>query len=93
MLTPYLVEDSNGSILPADWGKVFVPENRTKPDSNTIEVPFVRFKSTAENPSAPIFFLDGGPGDIPSTLDCLEELIPLTVEPYVNTSDVVILEQ
>ncbi len=93
MLTPFFVEAHNGRLFAADWGRVFVPENRTNPNSNTIEVPFVRFKSRAENPAAPVFFLNGGPGDVPTPLDTLEQLVPLLVEPFLGSSDVVLMEQ
>ena len=92
-LTPFLVKVQNGALVAADWGRVFVPENRTSPNGNTIEVPFVRFKSKAKHPSAPLFFLNGGPGDVPTTLDSLEQLVPLVVEPFTDTSDVVLVEQ
>jgi pimeloyl-ACP methyl ester carboxylesterase len=48
--------------LDAELGRLVVPENRTKPGSRPIELVFVRFKSTAENPGPPIVYLAGGPG-------------------------------
>jgi pimeloyl-ACP methyl ester carboxylesterase len=40
----------------------FETENRSNPQSNLIELAFVRFKSTAKNPGPPIVYLAGGPG-------------------------------
>jgi len=41
---------------------LLVPENRSNPESNLIELAFVRFKSTSKNPGPPIVYLAGGPG-------------------------------
>jgi pimeloyl-ACP methyl ester carboxylesterase len=41
---------------------LLVPENRSDPQSNLIELAFVRFKSTAKTPGPPIVYLAGGPG-------------------------------
>jgi carboxypeptidase C (cathepsin A) len=46
----------------AEFGTLFVPEKRSDPESNLIELAFVRFKSTAKNPGPPIVYLTGGPG-------------------------------
>lgn len=46
----------------AEIGRFTVPENRSKPGGRTIELAFVRFESTSENPGPPIVYLAGGPG-------------------------------
>lgn len=46
----------------ADFGRLTVPEKRAAPDSNLIELAFVRLRSTAESPRAPLVYLAGGPG-------------------------------
>jgi pimeloyl-ACP methyl ester carboxylesterase len=61
-LKPYTFENSKGEKVESEFGTLFVPENRSKPDSNLIELAFVRFKSTAKNPGPPIVYLAGGPG-------------------------------
>jgi len=61
-IKPYTFETSRGEKVPAEFGTLLVPENRSKPDSNLIELAFVRFKSTAKNPGPPIVYLAGGPG-------------------------------
>jgi len=61
-LKPYVFENNKKEKVDAEFGTLFVPENRSKPDSNLIELAFVRFKSTAPNPGPPIVYLAGGPG-------------------------------
>ena len=61
-LKPYVFETAQGEKVDAELGTLFVPENRTRPESNLIELAFVRFKSTAKNPGPPVVYLAGGPG-------------------------------
>src|SRR5918997_754913 len=61
-IKPYTFENSKGEKVPAEFGTLLVPENRSDPQSNLIELAFVRFKSTAKNPGPPIVYLAGGPG-------------------------------
>jgi pimeloyl-ACP methyl ester carboxylesterase len=61
-IKPYTIETLRGEKIPAEFGTLLVPENRSHPDSNLIELAFVRFKSTAKNPGPPIVYLAGGPG-------------------------------
>lgn len=61
-LKPYTFENSKGEKTPAEFGTLLVPEKRSDPQSNLIELAFVRFKSTAPNPGPPIVYLAGGPG-------------------------------
>ena len=61
-LKPYSFENSKGEKTAAEFGTLLVPENRNNPQSNLIELAFVRFKSTAKNPGPPIVYLAGGPG-------------------------------
>ncbi|MEL6636177.1 MAG: alpha/beta hydrolase [Bacteroidota bacterium] len=48
--------------IPAELGKFWVPEDRTGEISDSIELTFVRFKSTNPQPGPPIVYLAGGPG-------------------------------
>jgi pimeloyl-ACP methyl ester carboxylesterase len=60
---PYTFETNDKKEkVDAEFGTLFVPENRNDPESNLIELAFVRFKSTAKNPGPPIVYLAGGPG-------------------------------
>jgi|CXWL01.1.fsa_nt_gi pimeloyl-ACP methyl ester carboxylesterase len=58
--TTFIADD--GTKVAAELGKLRVPENRSKPDSRQITISFIRFKSTAARPGAPIVYLAGGPG-------------------------------
>jgi len=61
-IKPYTFENNKKEKVDAEFGTLFVPENRSDPESNLIELAFVRFKSTAKNPGPPIVYLAGGPG-------------------------------
>ncbi len=61
-LEPYVFENSKKEKIEAEFGRLFVPENRSNPKSKLIELVFVRFKSTSQNPGAPVIYLAGGPG-------------------------------
>jgi pimeloyl-ACP methyl ester carboxylesterase len=61
-IKPYTFETIRGEKVAAEFGTLLVPEKRGNPDSNLIELAFVRFKSTAKNPGPPIVYLAGGPG-------------------------------
>lgn len=53
---------ASGEKVDVEYGRLTVPENRQKPNSRVVELAFVRFRSTAKNPGAPIVYLSGGPG-------------------------------
>jgi pimeloyl-ACP methyl ester carboxylesterase len=61
-IKPYTFENDKKEKVESEFGTLLVPENRSDPQSNLIELAFVRFKSTAKNPGAPIVYLAGGPG-------------------------------
>ncbi len=62
-LKPYVFQTNDQKEkVDAEFGRLFVPEKRSDPESNLIELAFVRFKSTAKNPGPPIVYLAGGPG-------------------------------
>src|SRR6185369_66097 len=61
-IKPYSFENDKHEQVDAEFGTLLVPENRSNPESNLIELAFVRFKSTAKNPGPPIVYLAGGPG-------------------------------
>ncbi|HJQ68423.1 MAG TPA: alpha/beta hydrolase [Blastocatellia bacterium] len=61
-IKPYVFQSQGGEKVDAELGVLTVPENRTDPQSNLIELAFVRFKSTSKNPGPPIVYLAGGPG-------------------------------
>ncbi len=53
---------ASGRRLDVEFGTLRVPENRSNPASRTLELRFVRLKSTSPNPESPIVYLAGGPG-------------------------------
>jgi pimeloyl-ACP methyl ester carboxylesterase len=61
-IDPYVFEARSGEKVEAELGRLVVPENRKNPASRLIELAFVRFKSTANNPGPPVVYLAGGPG-------------------------------
>ncbi len=50
------------AVLQVEQGTLAVPEDHADPKGNTIEINFVRLKSTSASPGKPIFYLAGGPG-------------------------------
>ncbi|NNF00658.1 MAG: alpha/beta fold hydrolase, partial [Pyrinomonadaceae bacterium] len=61
-IEPYVFENAKKEKVPAEFGRLKVPENRNKRNSKMIEVAFVLFKSTSKSPGNPIVYLAGGPG-------------------------------
>ncbi|NZA25558.1 alpha/beta fold hydrolase [Luteimonas sp. SJ-92] len=59
---PYRFEAADGTVVAAERGEFWVPENRDDPESRRIKLAFVRFASTNPEPAAPIVYLAGGPG-------------------------------
>src|SRR5215212_10486891 len=62
-LGPTVLESLGGAKVDAEEGRLLVPENRAHPTGRTVELVFLRVKSTAAHPGPPILFLSGGPGD------------------------------
>ncbi|HZG46233.1 MAG TPA: alpha/beta fold hydrolase, partial [Allosphingosinicella sp.] len=61
-IEPFLFELADGSKLPAERGRILVPEDRNDPKSREIEIGFLRLRSTSPKPGAPLVYLAGGPG-------------------------------
>ena len=55
-------QTESGLKVEGQVGSILVPENRANPNSSAIPIQFVHLKSTNPQPSAPIFYLEGGPG-------------------------------
>ncbi len=56
-------KSQDGETIAYELGTLFVPENRSDPDSRVIGVGFARFPAAQQPPAAPpIFQLPGGPG-------------------------------
>ena len=61
-LTPHLLVTYDGQSHPAELGHLWVPESRRKQSDRLIQIAFIRLKSSAPRPTAPIVYLSGGPG-------------------------------
>lgn len=59
---PYTTQGADGQPLVGELGRLRVPENRARPEGQTIELAFVRFKSSNPAPGPPLVYLVGGPG-------------------------------
>lgn len=60
---PRVLKTESGKSIDADAGRLMVLENRGRRDSRLIPIRFLRLKSSAAKPGAPLFYLAGGPGD------------------------------
>ena len=55
---PYTYDTRAGEpVTDGELGRITVPERHDAPDRPTVELAFVRFRSTAANPAAPIVWL------------------------------------
>ena len=90
-ISPHMLEAEDGTVVAVEWGRVLVPENRTNPDSDLIEIPFIRFKSVPGAHGIPTFFLNGGPGKL--TLDNVHEFLPFLSDSASRPFDFVLVEQ
>jgi len=61
-LEPYRTTGADGRELVGELGRFHVPADRARPDGPTLELAFVRFKSTSKEPLPPLVYLVGGPG-------------------------------
>lgn len=89
----------DGATIDYELGTLYVPENRSDPDSRVIGVGFARFPAAEQPPAAPpIFLLPGGPGS--SYLSRLETSNPQQREQvftdfarFRDISDLVLVDQ
>ena len=59
---PHFFRSADGQTVDAELGRLIVPQNQSRPDGSSIELAFIRFKSTASRPGPPLVYLAGGPG-------------------------------
>ncbi|MEL7119701.1 MAG: alpha/beta hydrolase [Bacteroidota bacterium] len=95
-LYPERIPLENGGIFNAERGMMFVPLNRSNPNSDVIAVEVYRFKASdkADPNTPPIFFLHGGPSfsGLERSLEnrgTFEE----RWQPFLDVSDLVIVSQ
>ena len=60
--TPYTFEAASGETVAAWRGTFEVPAHHDEPDGPRLELVYVRFPATTDQPGAPIVYLAGGPG-------------------------------
>ena len=84
------LKSHRGVAIEADAGRLLVRENRSNKSSRSIPIEFLRLRSTAARPRAPIFFLQGGPGSrgVSESPHLLEAFVP-----FLAVSDVVLIDQ
>jgi pimeloyl-ACP methyl ester carboxylesterase len=89
-LQPKTLQTHRGVTIQAESGRLLVPERRANPASRRIPIDFLRLRSAAARPGAPLFFLQGGPGargvsENPYLLDLYAS--------FLVVSDVVLIDQ
>lgn len=63
-LAPFVLQPASGRVrVPAELGRIVVPENRAARSSRSLELYFLRLRSPHPDPGPPLFLLSGGPGD------------------------------
>ena len=89
---PYSLKTYDQQEHPAELGRLWVPENRSKNTGRLIQLSFVRLKSTAANPQPPIVFLAGGPG-VPGVGMARVPIYFRLFERLQTIADVILLDQ
>ena len=81
-----------GQTYEGERGHVMVRENRKNPQSNLIELVFIRLKSTSDKPGYPTVYLDGGPGSAASSLASVPDYMR-AFQKLREVGDVILLDQ
>jgi pimeloyl-ACP methyl ester carboxylesterase len=87
---PFTFETKDGRKLPAELGRIKVPENRSRAGGQMIELAFMRLKSTAKNPGPPLVLLAGGPG---GSGIAEAQIFFQIFEPLLEFGDIIAFEQ
>ncbi|MEO8190809.1 MAG: alpha/beta hydrolase [Acidobacteriota bacterium] len=89
---PYSIVSPWGvAIVPAQLGRIALPEDRAGRSPRRIELAFVRIPSTARRPGSPIVWLAGGPG-WSGTADIDTSLLRLLLD-LRALGDVIVVDQ
>jgi pimeloyl-ACP methyl ester carboxylesterase len=91
-LEPYSLITYDGQSHPAELGHLWVPENRGKKSARLIQIAFIRLRSSASQPSAPIVYLSGGPG-VPASGMARVPVYYDLFEKLRQVADVILLDQ
>ena len=93
------IKTKSGDLISYELGKLFVPENRSDPNSRVISIGFARFRAEENTPDVPpVFRLPGGPGSsLVSRLKSVERagldrMLPLTAR-LRKYCDIVLVDQ
>ena len=89
---PYTLTTYDGQSHPAELGRLWVPENRRGKSPRLIQIAFVRLKSSAVKPAAPIIYLSGGPG-VPASAMARVPVYWNLFEKLRQVADVILLDQ
>lgn len=86
------ITSEDGTEIATDFGRLVVPENRAKPDSDPIQIAFARLRGPADPVRAPVVYLAGGPGGSSTWVTeepyWLQRWVPLLAD-----GDVILLDQ
>ncbi|MBL8172150.1 MAG: alpha/beta fold hydrolase [Acidobacteria bacterium] len=91
-LAPSSLQANDGEVMDCEYGRLLVPENRQVKSSRLIELVFLRFKTSAAKPQAPVVFLAGGPGGSGLSTGRVTEFFQ-TIKALRAVSDVILLDQ
>ena len=81
-----------GQTYEGERGHLMVRENRKNPQSNLIELVFVRLKSTSDKPGYPTVYLDGGPGSSATGIASVPDYMR-AFQKLREVGDVILLDQ
>lgn len=89
---PPIKADVGGQTYEGERGHLMVRENRKNPQSNLIELVFVRLKSTSDKPGYPTVYLDGGPGSSATNIASVPDYMR-AFQKLRAVGDVILLDQ
>lgn len=89
---PYVFKSFDGKEVPAELGRLWVRENRDGKSTRLIQLAFVRLKSTAAQPAAPVVWLAGGPG-VPGIVMARVPVYFRFFDRLREVADVILLDQ
>lgn len=89
---PYKLQTYDGQSHGAELGRLWVRENRAARGGRLVRLAFVRLKSTAQQPAAPIVWLAGGPG-VPGVAMARVPVYFRLFDKLREVADVILLDQ
>jgi pimeloyl-ACP methyl ester carboxylesterase len=92
VVEPYTLQTYDGRSHDAELGRLWVRENRASRSGRLIKLAFVRLKSSARQPAAPVVWLAGGPG-VPGVGMARVPVYFSLFERLREVADVILLDQ